>query len=220
MNDREQLPVTEPLARPLAGVAAPRLSRLAAVGSRARALVQITGASLVPYVRLQLQRAGAPGLAGLGLLVGGIAFFASTNSTLRTESVTLRTELARAERERDAGRLPAPPAVQVDALLGKLPRRTELPLILGLFAEEARAAGLDLERGTYDFTVGPSGRITRYRLNFPVTGHYPEVRHFIDNVLLKVPSAALDSLRLERKSVGDEAVTADLRFAVFVRNQP
>ena len=63
-----------------------------------------------------------------------------------------------------------------------------------------------------------SGHLARYRMTFPIKGHYPAIRHFVDATLLAVPSAAVEGLRIERKSAGDDSVEVELGFSVFVRN--
>jgi hypothetical protein len=35
-----------------------------------------------------------------------------------------------------------------------------------------------------------------------------------------VPAAGLDKLQVERRSIGDNSVSADVRFVVFVRSEP
>ena len=72
--------------------------------------------------------------------------------------------------------------------------------------------------GRYEFTPAKSGQIARYRLAFPVRGSYPQLRRFIDGTLGAVPAVGLEGLRLERASVDEEVLDADLRFEVIVRN--
>lgn len=171
----------------------------------------------------QAQRLGPLGIVGVALLAFSLVFFLSANSPLHRELDRMRSELAQAKVDALAGRRPGAakaPGVGVIDFVGTLPPRSELPSITRHIVDEASGAGLELERGTYSSTVTTSGRIVRARLNFPVTGSYPEIRDFVGKTLATIPSAAVDSLRLERKTVGTAEVDAEVSFAVFLRNDP
>ena len=60
----------------------------------------------------------------------------------------------------------------------------------------------------------------RYQIAFPVTGPYPQIRAFIDNALATMPAVALEDLVLDRKSIADGAIDAQLRMTVFTRSAP
>jgi len=107
---------------------------------------------------------------------------------------------------------------EMQALLDHLPRRSELPALTNKVVAEAAAAHIALERGTYDFSVSHSGGLIRARMTFPVHGRYSDIRRFIDTTLAAMPGAAVDGLRLERKEIGAGEVSADIRFAVWLRN--
>ncbi len=56
-------------------------------------------------------------------------------------------------------------------------------------------------------------------MDFPVKASYPDIRKFINQTLTAVPAAALAKLHVERKTVGDQIVSADIGFVVFVRSE-
>jgi Tfp pilus assembly protein PilO len=114
------------------------------------------------------------------------------------------------------GRDAAP--VRLSRFMNTLPRRSELPSIVGQVFKLAAAAQVTLDRGRYELSPMRAGNLAQYRMTFPIKGRYPDIRLFIDSVMTTVPSAALEGLRVERKAVGEETVSADLRLAVFVRN--
>jgi hypothetical protein len=89
---------------------------------------------------------------------------------------------------------------------------------MGQIVTVAAAAGLTLDRGNYEFMATESGEVSRYRLDLPVRGSYPQVREFIENTLAAVPVAALENMRVERNAVADRTIAADLQFAVLVRS--
>lgn len=55
---------------------------------------------------------------------------------------------------------------------------------------------------------------------FPVRGPYPQIRAFLDGTLAAMPAVALDGLVLERKSIGDGNVEAQIRMTVYARSSP
>jgi len=64
------------------------------------------------------------------------------------------------------------------------------------------------------------GVAARYRMTFPVHASYPQIRSFLDRTLIALPAVAVEGLRLERKSVGDGTVEAEVKLAAYVRGEP
>jgi len=184
-----------------------------------RGLRQIMQGAVVPYLKQQVQSVGPAGVAGVALLAFAAAFFFGANSPLKGELTQLQSTLESLQSNRASRPSTATPAPQseLNAFVKRLPARAELPALTGQIVEKATAAGIVLERGTYDFTVSHSGQLVRARLSFPVHGSYPDIRRFIDATLASVPGAAVDALRFERKNVGDAEVDADIRFAIYLR---
>jgi len=185
----------------------------------ARGLSGMFNRTLVPFLSRQVQTVGSTGAAGVALLVFAAAFFFGANAPLRTELGELQStvDAGRAERAEAQAMSPAEVQGSLPAFIEHLPARSELPSITDQIVAQATAAGLTLERGTYDFTVMHSGRLVRARMAFPVHGRYPDIRRFIDATLAAVPGAGIDGLRFERKDVGSAEVDADIRFAIYVR---
>jgi hypothetical protein len=102
-------------------------------------------------------------------------------------------------------------------LVDSLPTRTDIPKVLSQIYQQASDSGVEIARGNYELTLMHSGTLARYQFTFPLKSTYPKIRTFIDKTLLTVPSVAIESLRLERKNIGDESVNAELRFTVFVK---
>jgi hypothetical protein len=167
------------------------------------------GRSLVARWRVGLRlmrldrapRIGRMSAAGLILLLGSGVLWLSTIMPMARNVALLDSEVGRLEAAARSGAtaIRSPPA------------------ILSVVITQATEAGLELESGQYEFAPSRSGRIARYRLNFPVRGTYPQLRQFIDGTLAALPAVALEGLRLERKTVGEDVLDADLGFAVIVR---
>jgi Tfp pilus assembly protein PilO len=157
---------------------------------------------------------------GLVLLMASIVLWFSTLAPLRQNVAELRDEVRHLEAAaaRPGGSAPPSLAGQANAFIRQLPTRSALPTVLATVVSQATAAGLQLERGDYEFTHARSGLISRYRVTLPVRGTYGQVRSFVDNTLASLPAVALESLKLERDDIGDEELQADLQFAVMVRS--
>jgi len=183
---------------------------------RAPALTRAQGAAshLVPYLQYHVARLGLAGQVGLAALTAAVVIAVGTLLPAQHALQTLSAELTHARH--------APAVTSADQavprLIASLPTRGQIPLVIGQFAAEAKAAGVSLETGRYVYTAPKGGSIARYDLEFPVKASYPDIRTFIDHALTAVPAAALGKLRVERKAVGDPVVNADIDFVVFVRS--
>lgn len=214
----------EPVATDRAGTHLRLLSRVGAllplVVAEARTRIErFRGSAYIARVS-RLPRIGRLSGIGLVLLAASAALWFSTLSLLRQDVVELRADVSRLEAAARSGSgVRTSPAGQASAFIKKFPTRTQLPAVLAAVASQATAAGLQLERGDYQFTPAKSGRIARYRLTLPVRGTYPQVRRFVDSTLVALPAVALESLKLEREGIGDEQLEADLQFAVMVRSE-
>ena len=191
-------------------------------GAKTYALVQRTASDVSLYLSRRAQYVGRTGIVGVSLIVFAVVTLLTANWAQHLQFTELRNDLVTAQQTATARRLAGPDLSGAEGLqtfVRKLPTRSELPVITEAIVKQAAAAGLVLERGSYDFTVTRSGQIVRYRMTFPVLGAYPNIRSFIDGTLAAVPNAAVDGLKLERKSIGAREVEADIRFAVFMRNE-
>lgn len=166
---------------------------------------------------LHAQRLGTVGVSGIAALVFAAAFLFSSLLPLRTRVAGLREELSSVTVERPAPHA-APRPAQPASFVASLPTRKSLPGVLAAIVQQAEVAGLSLDHGVYQWSVGKSGAIAQYQLTLPVKGAYPDVRKFVDATLAAVPAAALAGITLERPNVGDAQVSADLRFVIFVRS--
>lgn len=159
--------------------------------------------------------------SGLVLLLTSVVLWFGTLAPLRANVADLRDEVERLETaNRDGTRGPRSLDAQARAFVRRLPARNDLPGVLAVVAEQARTAGLALERGDYEFALAKSGNVARYHLTLPVVGTYPQIRRFVSETLARLPPVALEGLALERDAVGDAQLRASLRFVVMVRGEP
>jgi hypothetical protein len=212
------VPVTAAATAPQAAISPATTAPTAAVAARAPVLMRLREVmgSVIPLALYRIARLGALGAAGLvGLLSAAVILFGGLipgQSALRA----LDADLAKA-------RLRPPvemsPEEGLGRFMGSLPTRGQLPVVIGEILQQAGHAGVPLDNGHYSFVAGKAGSASRYELEFPVKASYPRIRDFINRTLTAVPAAGLDKLHIERKSVADETVSADLRFVIFVRSE-
>jgi hypothetical protein len=218
--DEQFVSAVEPVENPPPALisAPPAATSIAARGHQAQVkkFVGTAMARAVPMLVYRMNRVGRSGIAGCALILSaGVFFFAAVLPQFGQISA-LRSEILQAQQQAGPE---ASPHVRLNRFLDNLPKRTQLPAITGKVFSLAAAAGVTLDRGRYELAPLHSGHLARYRMTFPIKGRYPAIRHFIDATLLAVPSAALEGLRIERKTAGDDNVEAELGFSVFVRNE-
>ena len=210
---RRTLAVAPSMPRPPAVAAVRRSDMLVPV----RRLALRVRNDWAPLAVWHLGRTGRPGLVGIALMLASALFFFSTHLQVAGEAAALRADLASARARATA----APASVNESAqTLRHLPSRADMPALLGVLLQQADAAHLALDTGKYEMTTAKAGAITRYRVSFPVTGPYPQVRQFIDATLLALPAVAITELNIERKAIGDGAVEARLRLTFYTRGTP
>lgn len=198
---------------------APSLARgpLAALPKQLAAFdrAQAAATQLVPRLQYQVMRLGPAGQAGLAAIVAVLVFAATTLLPARHALDVLGADIARAQH----------PAIAqggeqaVPRLVESLPTRSQMPTVIGLMYTQAKASNVSLDTGHYAYSPAKAGALARYEVEFPVKASYPDIRAFINKTLTAVPAAALAKLHVERKTVGDQTVNADIAFVVFVRSE-
>lgn len=205
---------------PVATVAEPAAqTRLATSGLRQarHALeqrLQVLTTRTLPLAWYRLTRVGPAGLIGAAATLAAILITVVAVIGERGATSRLLAQIANAQAHPT---LAAVSDAGVGKVISSLPTRQEIPAVVAVVLEQARAANVALDSGHYSYSAPKSGTVGRYELEFPVKADYPSVRNFINRTLSAVPAAGLDKLHIERKVVGDPVVSADIRFVVFVR---
>jgi len=212
LSPRQALPVAQAAPAPLrssSAALAPAAASAATGVARAREL----GSLAVGQAVYRLRRLGTATLCGSAALVAAVTIFIFYNLPQGSAVAALQAEIART---------PAVAAVAgpAGATLASLPPRGEAPDVVAKIYEEAKAAGVELPRGQYEYVPPRDGVAARYRFTFPVHASYPQIRGFLDRTLIALPAVAVEGLRIERKTVGDGSVDAEVRFAAYVRGEP
>jgi hypothetical protein len=182
-------------------------------GTATLARVQAYGNRALAETLYQARRLGAATLAGIAAVVLALTLFIANNLPQGSAVAALKSQLAHL----------APVAKGVGAplsgaVLAALPPRGDAPEIVAKILEEARASGVELPRGQYEYLPARDGVAARYRMTFPVHATYPQLREFMDRTLVALPAVAVEGMRIERKTVGDPGVDAELRLSAYVRS--
>jgi hypothetical protein len=208
------MPAPQAMATPLRPVGASLAPAAGPATSTALDRIRETSQGLVAQAAYQLRRLGTGSLAGIVAVVAAATIFLAYNLPHGAAVSELQAQLAHA------------PIVAVtmatanSATLASLPPRGEAPDVVAKVYEEAKAAGVELPKGQYEYIPPRDGVAARYRLTFPVHATYPQIRSFIDRTLIALPAVAVEGLRIERKAVGDGSVDAEVKLAAYVRGEP
>jgi hypothetical protein len=168
----------------------------------------------VAEVGYRVTRVGSAGLTGLVLISIAIATFIMVNLPQSVSIAALRAAAVRPAATGGAGLA----AAQVGKVLTGLPPRSGAPEVLEKILAQARDAGVELERGKYEFVPSRDGVAAHYRVELPVRTTYPQLRTFMDKTLLALSGVGVEGLRIERKSIGDDRIEADVKLAIYVRD--
>jgi hypothetical protein len=190
------------------------LAQVQSGGAGALARFAAGGQAVLADGAWRLRQLGTAGLVGVGLLVGAAVLYTANTLPQGQAIAALKAQLAKLGPMIQGGT--ATPQAQV--ALGGLPSRDDAPDVLGRIYQEAQSAGVELPRGDYEYIPGRDGVAAHYRMTFPVHTGYPQLRTFMDRTLIALPSVAVEGLKIERKSVTDETVDAELKLAAFVRD--
>jgi hypothetical protein len=183
------------------------------------ATIRTSASTIVPYVTYGANRLGKLGIAGLSLCIFSVIAFVSSNVPLRQELASQESDLNTVRldaADRRAGKVADTPQRQASKFVGSLPTPNDVPRIMGSIVAVAAATGIELKRGSYEFVTGSGDSIAQYQMSLPVTGSYPQVRQFVENVLATVPAISLEGMRLERDKVADQVIAADLKFSILL----
>ena len=176
---------------------------------------QYTATRLVAETTYQVRRLGLATVAGVAAVVLAATLFLANNLPQSAAVAALKSQLVRLVPAGKAAVVAAPSA----GMLASLPPRGEAPNVVAKILEEARASGVELPRGQYEYVPARDGVAARYRMTFPLRATYPQIREFMDRTLVALPAVAVEGLRIERKNVGDDTVDAELKLSAYVRSE-
>jgi hypothetical protein len=168
----------------------------------------------LPELRYRLMRLGVPGIAGLVSLAAALVCVCALLIPTRQSIEALKANLSQTVQ---FGPAPAAHTSSPQQFAGTLPSRRQVPALLGTVLTQANDAGVVLEQGKYVFTPAGANQLARYSFEFPVKADYTSIRDFINRALTAIPALGLDKLHIERKNIGDAAVSAEVGFVIYLK---
>ncbi|MBV8603425.1 MAG: hypothetical protein JO224_01950 [Pelomonas sp.] len=101
--------------------------------------------------------------------------------------------------------------------LAELPAAARRQERLADLLELAIRNGLASPRTDYRLSVDAGIGVEHLRVNMPITGHYAQLRAFVEAALAHDPALSLDSLRLQRNGPQNDQVDAELVWSLHGR---
>jgi hypothetical protein len=168
----------------------------------------------VPELRYRLMRLGVPGIAGLLSLGTALVFVIVLLIPAHQSIESLTSQLSQSAQ---SGPVPVAQTLSPHKFAGTLPSRGQVPALLATVLAQAKDAGLVLEQGKYVFTPAAGNHLACYSFEFPIKADYASIRNFINKTLMAIPALGLGKLHIERKNVGDTAVSAEVGFVIYLK---
>ena len=168
-----------------------------------------------------LNQAGWLGITGLGLLVFSAVFYLSAVKPDHARIAELQ-ETAVSLRQH----------AQLTVAQGGITATPDMPTQLNLFYQffppaptknnglakiysAAQHHAIVLETGEYRYVTSPNSRLARYQITLPIKGSYLQIRSFIDEILTKIPYAAIDDVSFKRENISSPMLDARIKLTLF-----
>ncbi len=110
---------------------------------------------------------------------------------------------------------PAAPAAQTDALPIESMPRMDVPASVTRMLSLAQAAGIELAQAEYQHAAHPSLRMTQTQVLQPVRATYPQLRRYLEAVLLELPHVSLDHVSARRDPLAPGQLEVRLRWSLW-----
>ena len=101
----------------------------------------------------------------------------------------------------------------------QLTKRSDLPNELEFIFEAAKANTVSIDSAEYKLSELPSIQSRSYEVNIPIVGSYPNIRHFIDQVVHKNNGVVLSNVELSRDNNQIRDLDGLLQFIIYMKNQ-
>lgn len=163
-----------------------------------------------------------PWLAALGMTVISLGFYLGVVLPAEQDLAGLENQvLALQVKAAMAGRTSRmDPSRQLADFYRRFPTTQSAPDWLGKIKAAAVSHNLKFLEGNYRLIAEPSGQLEGYQITLPLSGAYPDLRGFIQDVLRDVPTASLDNVSFERQKIGDAGVLATIKLTLYLRRTP
>jgi Tfp pilus assembly protein PilO len=111
-------------------------------------------------------------------------------------------------------------AATPQSFVADLPALDQAPQFIEALHRQAARAGLQIERAEYRSPTLAAGLVMRSQLVLPLTGRYPDIARWLDQLLRQHPSVAIDELSLQRDTGEGDQVRARVVVSHYSRVAP
>lgn len=158
-------------------------------------------------------------MVGLAMLAAaGIVYLAMVLPGIR-EIAALKTALSRMRSHPTLSRQYAP-AEELALFYDFFPAREALPEQLRTVHRLAADKELAIERVDYKLTRIAGTPLWRYQMSFPLNTDYATLRHYMADILLALPNAALEDVELQRADSDAELLEEKIGLVLFFKGAP
>ncbi len=178
----------------------------------------------LPLLRWHINRLGALGKIGMGLLVVTVIYFFSAvlpqDSALqklkeRAETLQVQANAKQTSGDADTGKkMSSDQALQV--FYDFFPSIDSSPFWIRELVRLAKKQKVELSSSEYRLVNEKDARLARYEMILPVKGRYPEIRAFIADALEAVPAMAISAIAIKRESVSSDRLEMRLEINLYL----
>ena len=169
--------------------------------------------------RYQLRQLGWQGMLGLLLILGSLAYLflqavpkASQVQQLQLDARNFKRSSNLYAQDHKVGKFDV-----VKDFYRLLPAQNEANKSISMILNAATNAGLSLDKVEYDQPLSQHP-ITQYQINLPMKGSYVQIRQFINEVLNKIPTIALNDISMRRDDVSTDILETRIQFILYLKN--
>ncbi|RTL51409.1 MAG: hypothetical protein EKK46_12245 [Rhodocyclaceae bacterium] len=91
--------------------------------------------------------------------------------------------------------------------------------VVSALHDAARKNGVALDQGDYRLQPEAGTRLSRYRIDFPARGAFPQLYAWLAEAIAAQPGLVLEGLDLKRDNVGGERLDSNVRLVLLVRSR-
>ncbi|ODP34596.1 hypothetical protein [Pandoraea sp. ISTKB] len=171
--------------------------------------------------RIAFARLGVARAAVLACLLCALMALAAFGLALtRDDTSSVVAAVSGKRRPSGPSQASAPVDAGLLAFFETLGNRRQNDLHIKLFFDLAKQNGLTLKQGEYQYGYDNAAHVATCQVVLPLKGNYDAIWHFVLEVLKTLPFAALQDINFKRDAIGDAAVSAQVRFTLYLRDGP
>lgn len=194
--------------------------------------MSLNAASITWYLLHYAKKLGLWGWLGCLLMLLSYSYYQTDVKALDAETAALAVEKVQAEQRL---KMPGQQTTteetheandeDIASFYERFPLAEAMPEVLQTINELAVKQKIALNSGDYKLdklklNSQPAPKtLTKYRISFPVSGHYRNVRRFTAEVLNKLPGIALTDMQIERENTTDNQIEANVVYVLFVKGK-